>query len=201
MTTGAVVEARQAEAAHTLHRARLMLGRARLELRPGVDEDQAAAMLARVLHHCHPFHSQHGRLLVAALRARSRAEQRAGPRPPAERIVRALLATGQAPTPKAVAAELERAEHVARAWQARLARVAPLVERDGPCVAEIVAGHWRRQGVSPTISEVARALGWRWADAEAIIAGMAEAGWVTVGRPAYRSLRPGPRARQATAAR
>jgi hypothetical protein len=198
----AVVEAPQAKAdtAHTLQRARLLLGRARLELRPGVDEDQAAALLARVLHRCDPSTSEHGRLLVAAMRARSETEKRTGPRPPAERVVRQLLAAGQAPTAKAVAAELDHAEQGTRAWQARLARVAPLVERDGPCVAEIVAGAWRRQGIGPTNTEVARALGWRWADTKAVLAGMAEAGWVTTGRGA-RSLRPGPKAPHLTIGR
>jgi hypothetical protein len=202
VTAGAVVdEDRQAPADRNLHQARLLLGRAQLELRPGVDEAQAAAMLARVLHRHDPFASDHGRLLVAALRARSPAEKLSGPRPPVERIIRRLLAGGQTPTPKAVTTELDRAEVHARTRAAHVARVAPIVERDGACAAEVVAGHWRRRGTGPTVPEVARALNWPWRDTKAIIAGLVEAGWVTVGRPTYRSLQPGPRARQAAAQR
>jgi len=190
--------------ARTVKRAGLLLGRAHLQLQPGVPQEQPVAMLARVLDRHDPSTSEHGRLLIAALRAPSLTERRAGPRSRAEQVVRALLAAGQAPTPQAVAAELGRARQAAvlaaRAWQARLARVAPLVERDGPCVVKIVAGHWRRQGASPTIWDVARALRWPRADTRAILVGMVEAGWVTADRPDFCSLRPGPRARQHTAA-
>jgi hypothetical protein len=200
MTAGAVVdEARQVDADRNLRRARQLLGRAQLELRPGVDEAQAAALLARVLHRHDPFASEHGRLLLAALRARPPAEKLAGPRPPVERIIRRLLANEQAPTPKAVTAELERAEAHARARAAHVARVAPIVQRDGGCAAEVIAGHWRRRGTGPTVPEVARALNWPWRDTRAIVAGMVEAGWLTTGEGA-RSLRPGPRATEAAIA-
>jgi hypothetical protein len=197
MTAAAeVAEARQTEADRNLHRARHLLARAQLELRPGVDEGQAASMLARVLHRHDPVASEHGRLLVAALRARPPAEKLTGPRPPVERIIRRLLANGKTPTPKAVAAELAHVEVHARAHAAHVARVAPIVERDGACAAEVAAGHWRRRGIGPTVPEVARALNWPWRDTRWVVAGMVEAGWLTTGE-GTRSLRPGPRAREA----
>ena len=145
--TTTTAPARPAPDADRLQLARLMVTRARLAA--DVDRDQAAAALARAFA-AYPPGSPHGGLLGAALQPRSPAEKQAGPRPPAEVAVRALLTRGQVPTPKAVAAEAERrhARAVSRSIRHAEAaeRLRPWLAEAVPVVAALVAEHQARHG-------------------------------------------------------
>jgi hypothetical protein len=155
---------RPAPDAARLELAAMLIGRAAL---PGdVDLDQAVAALARVLA-AHPPGSPHGGLLGAALRPRSPAEKQAGPRPPAEVAVRALLRCGQTPTPRAVAAEAERRHARAVSRAARREQIAerlrPLVDQATPAIAELTALHQERTELPPTCRWLAPRLAARFA--------------------------------------
>jgi hypothetical protein len=151
-----------------------MVTRARLA--GDVDLDQAAAALGRILA-AYPPGTPHGALLGQALRPRSPAEKQAGPRPPAEVAVRALLSHGQTPTPKAVAAEAERrhARAVSRSVRRErdMERLRPLAEEAAPVIAELAAEHERRYGHLPACQwlapRVAGRLGIRCGDAWSLI--------------------------------
>ena len=181
----------------TLRRAEVLLRRSQLQLEPEVPFEQAVAMLARVLQRNDPFASDHGRLLVAALRARSRKERRAGPRPPPEAAVRRLLAQGQAPWPAAVAAAVDRHQAYQQARGRRLVRLAPTAVRDGPRAARYVADHWRALNRAPTPNHLGKALGWDAHSTWTVIHLLVDLGWLAVDD---RQLQPGPRARGQTPA-
>jgi hypothetical protein len=180
-----------------LARAAVLVDRAGLDLRPGVTTTQAVALVARVLHYCDPLASVHGRLLVAALHGRPRTERTARPRrpsrSPAEHAVRRLLASGQAPTPAAVAAVVERAAQRDRTRAALVARLTPIATRDGPVAARLVADHWREHGRQFPPAQLGKQLGWRSYDVWAVIHLLVEAGWLAIH---HGKLQPGPRARQ-----
>jgi hypothetical protein len=182
----------------SVQRAELLLRRARLQLHPDVPHDQAVAMLAQVLDRHDPFASEHGRLLVAAFRGRTRKERRAGPRPAAEQAVRDLLACGQAPTPAAVAAAVDQYQRHERGLVRKVARLAPTADRDGPSAAQAVVDHWREHGRRPSPAQLGRQLGWPSHDVWAVIHLLVEAGWLALH---HGDLRPGPRARQPAAVR
>jgi hypothetical protein len=177
---------------HSLKRAELLLARARLELAAGVDHDQAAAMLARVLGSYSPFATEHGRLLVAALRARSRAEQQTGPRPVEERAVRELLRRGEPPWPTAVAAWLDQQQQRARALAAKAARLRPVAERDATAAVAAVVDAWKAAGRAPSPATVGHQLGWPLDDTWAILRLLITDGWLAL---EHRRLVPGPKAR------
>jgi hypothetical protein len=177
----------------TLQRAEVLLRRAHLDHEPDVGWERMVAMLARVLDRHDPFTSEHGGLLVAALRVRTRKERRAGPRPPAEHAVRHLLGHGEPPWPRAVTAAQERQQQHDQARARQLVRLAPTATRDGPTAARLVADHWREHGRPPGPVELGKALGWPSHDRWAVIHLLVEAGWLALH---HRQLQPGPRARQ-----
>jgi hypothetical protein len=179
----------------TIHRAEVLLRRSQLQPEAGVDSQQMAAMLARVLARHDVFASEHGRLLVAALRLRTRKERRAGPRPPAEQAVRHLLRHGQPPWPKAVAGAVERQHAHDQTRGRRAVRLAPLAVRDGPAAAREVTRCWRDHGRALTPAQLGRLLGWRARDVWALISLLVADGWLALHQ---RQLVPGPRARGQT---
>jgi len=77
--------------------------------------------------------------------------------------------------------EQARIEGVA-AFADRVARVAPVVERDGPRVAELLEQAWQDRRRVLTWAQLGHLLGWRASDVKAIAFGMVEAGWVTRSR-------------------
>lgn len=163
----------------TRQRAELLLARADLELAGGVDHDQAVAVLARTLARHDPFTTEHGQLLVAALRARSPTEKQAGPRPPEEKAVRALVRIGESPTPAAVATRLEHAQRHARTQAARGPRLDALAERDAAAAVEVVVAWWRRNGRPLPPVTLGRRLGWA-GDTWPVIRRLEVAGWLAV---------------------
>jgi hypothetical protein len=172
-----------------LERASLLLSRSGIDLAAGVDHDQAAAMLARVLRHHDLFGTPHGRLLLAACHARTPAEKEAGPRPLDEKAVRALLRIGESPTPAAVATRVEQTQQRIRSLAARVPRLERIAERDAAAAVEAVVGWWRRYGRPP--SPVALGRRFRWAaDTWAVIHRLEAAGWLAV---TDGGVRPGPR--------
>jgi hypothetical protein len=181
----------------TVHRAEVLLRRAQLQPDPDVDTERMVAMLARVLARHDPFTSEHGRLVVAALRARSKRERRAGPRPAAEHAVRYLLGAGEAPWPKAVAGAVAQQRAHDRARSRRAVRLAPLAVRDGPEAARTVAGWWRDYNRPPTPNQLGKQLGWDAHTTWAVIHQLVDLGWLALHD---RQLQPGPRARGQTPA-
>jgi hypothetical protein len=181
----------------TLRRAEVLLRRSQLRHDPQVDTDRIVAMLAKVLSR-HPAEtSEHGRLLVAALRARSKRERRAGRRPPPEHAVRYLLAHGEAPWPKAVAGAVEQQRAHDRARSRRAVRLAPVAVRDGAEAARTVAGWWRDHNRPPTPNQLGKTLGWDAHETWAVIHQLVDLGWLALHN---RQLQPGPRARGQTPA-
>lgn len=124
--------------------AQVLLDRSGLELNPRVDRDQVLALLARVLDRYDPPRNEHGALVVRSLIPHS------GPRPVEEVAVQRIVRTGRAPTPRAVAGELRQAAEAARAWPARLARLRPRVDEEGPAAAAEVERLWRSRGRAPS---------------------------------------------------
>jgi hypothetical protein len=149
-------------------------------------------MLARVLARHDPFASEHGRLVVAALRARSKREQRAGRRPPAEHAVRSLLGHGDAPWPKAVAGAVEAQRAHDQGRSRRAVRLAPTAVRCGPEAARTVAAHWRDHHRPPTPNQLGKTLGWDAHDTWTLVHQLVDLGWLALHQ---RQLHPGPRAR------
>lgn len=175
-----------------------LLDRCRFRPRPGISRARAVAALAKVLQATAPT-STHGRLLAASL-APSPAKQGRRPvrQPPQQQAVRRLLARGEAPTARAVAGELARAEEHRQAEERRAARVRAVLEDggQGPRAAAVVAERWRTAGAGPTWRELGDAMGWprRTLDRQVLMRALERAGWLVTGK-APRSLRPGPRAR------
>jgi hypothetical protein len=165
-----------------------LLRRGRLGPRPGVDPDQMTLALARTLETTPPA-SDHGRLLAAALTPRTREAKALGPRPPAEKALRALLRLGQTPTAAAVASVLDGLQRQQTAAAARAARAAARVQADGHRAAQAAADHWQTHGCGPTWRGLARQMGWPEQDAAATVRALAAAGLVEIGTTP-RSLRP-----------
>jgi hypothetical protein len=191
--TGAGAGTKRQPDGRTLHRAEGLLRRGQLHPEPNVDADRIAVMLARVLDRHDPLQSEHGRLLVAALSPRSKRERRAGPRPPAEAAGRRLLAQGQAPWPKAVAAAAERHEAYRQARGRRADRLAPVAARDGPRAAQLVIDFWRERGQPPSPTRLGYGLGWNAHETWALVHQLVNLGWLAVHRG---QLHPGPCARR-----
>jgi hypothetical protein len=172
----------------TLEAAAQLLRRGRLGPRRGVTGDQMALALARVLDTTPPA-SDHGRLLNAALTPRTREAKALGPRPAAEKALRALLRLGQTPTTAAVASALDGLQRQQTAAAARTARADARVQADGPRAAQVVADHWQGHGCGPTWRQLCRLMGWPEQDAAATVRALAVAGLVEIGTTS-RSLRP-----------
>jgi hypothetical protein len=174
----------------TLQLAAQLLRRDRLKPRRsrGVTADQMAAALARVLMVTSPG-SDHGRLLNSALTPRPKQAKTQGPRPPAEKAVRALLRLGQSPTPAAVAGVVDDLQRQQTARAARTARAAGHVQADGPRAVQAIAAHWQEHGCGPTWRGLAREMGWPEQDAAATVGALERAGLVETG-DTPRSLRP-----------
>jgi hypothetical protein len=172
----------------TLELAAQLLRRDRLKPRRDVTADQMTTALARVLMVTPPG-SDHGRLLTSALTPRAKEAKAHGPRPPAEKAVRALLRLGQTPTPQAVASALDGLQRQQTATATRTARATARVQVDGQRAAQAVADHWRTHGCGPTWRGLARQMGWTEQDAAATVRALAAAGLVETGTTP-RSLRP-----------
>jgi hypothetical protein len=174
----------------TLELATQLLRRDRLKPRRGrgVTADQMALALARVLMTTPPG-SDHGRLINSALTPRTTEAKAQGPRPPAEKAVRALLRLGQTPTPDAVASIVDGLQRRQAAAAARNARAAAHVQADGHRARQAVVDHWAEHGCGPTWRGLARQMGWAEQDVAATVRALAAAGLVEVGTDRG-SLRP-----------
>ena len=139
-----------------------------------------------------PPGSEHGQLLVRALRPSPEGAQR----PDDERAVFWLALRGETPTPGAVTGALQMMS-ARRAREERLhAAAPPFVEADGERAAAHVAAAVRDTGTGPTWAELANAMDWPrypWHLRAVIIEQLARAGWLQTGKQP-RSLRPGPMA-------
>jgi hypothetical protein len=135
-----------------------------------------------------PPGSEHGRLLVAALRSPK------GPgRPLPVQVAAWLAGRGTSPTPAAIEGRIREVTGSAER------RTRLLASLDGAAAAAFVAAFWAEHGQGPTWAEVARAMGWPRNSAELAIPQLARQGWLTPGgRDEPRSLQAGP---QATAGR
>lgn len=175
-----------------------LLARGDLRMRGSTAPQAAHVALSRVLA-SHPLNSEHGALLVAALRKRSKAERKRGPRPDAERAVRMLLELGQVPTPRAVAGQLRNAEIRREAAAARAVRIVPMVDHFAGDIARYVGDYRRRHGTGPGWGQVRRAFRRRWRDCDAddILRALVADGWLTATREPG-SLAPGPNAKGLT---
>jgi hypothetical protein len=101
---------------------------------------------------------------------------------------------GDTPTEAAVAAWLDGKRQRRERWQRLDAATAARIESDGPKAAAYVAGVVAGTGEGPTWHELVTAMGWPRKPVgvgQAVIHGLAAAGWLTTGTSA-RSLRPGP---------
>jgi hypothetical protein len=165
--------------------AEVLLDRAELDLDPGVDHDQVLAILARLLHRYRPPHDPHGCLMLDAL------IPRLGHRPPDQVAVRRLLAAGQGPTPAAVAGVARQATEADQAWAAKVARLRPLVDQEGPRAADAVVDLWQQRRKAPSPTLLGRRLGWRPRDALMLTWLLVEAGWLI---DTDHRLTPGPKA-------
>jgi hypothetical protein len=173
----------------------------RAQLPDGVDQERAAHALAHTLQKFPPG-TPHGGLIGRALRARTPAEKRQGPRPPEEVAIRALLGRGEPAYPRAVAAEAERrhARAVSRTVRREQAaeRLAPLVDEYGHHAAALVSDHWQRYGYSPVTGWLVHQLGHHipvsTRDAWTLVRLFRRAGYLA---PRALDIRPGPRARKA----
>jgi hypothetical protein len=143
--------------------------------------EQGALAFARALVATAPG-SDHGRLLVAALKATADTDE--------VRAVLALAKAGVSPTEAAVHAWLQ-ASAERRENQARLRReAATLAARDGARAREWTAQVVAQTGAGPTWAELSTAMGWPRRVRNPVMAELAAAGWITTGK-AHRSLRPG----------
>jgi hypothetical protein len=146
-----------------------MLDRAGLELRVTPDEavDALAAAFAK-----HPPGTRAGALIGAAL---TPAPGRERDRPAEQRAVRRLLASGQAPHPRAVDMALDHE----RWHQARRDRLDQLAERDAVRAADVVIDYWRKRGRAPSIAYLGRVMGWG-RDTAPVVRRLAALGWLVL---------------------
>jgi hypothetical protein len=167
-----------------------MLERAGLELL--VPPEQAAKALACAFNK-HRIGTPHATLVGEAMTPRHHPESG---RPLLERLIRDLVAHGQAPTARALQGAYQR-HLAAKAGPAnrrslRRQRITPIAATTGPAAAQAVTNFWRQHGRGPSPCELARQVdGWRSADAWPLCERLIEDGWLAV---RHGHLHSGPRA-------